>query len=337
MKPDDPELSAALAAVAEGPSDDGAKRVLADLLLERGDVRGEFLLLQFLIAENQASGALRQRAEALWRLHKRAWLAGTEKVLCQVVLERGFPVEAQLRPDAGKHLAQALRSPMMATLRSLSSPLQYGVQPDGAIVDAVCAPRLRHLRAVTLRASEELRGLVLRDASLRLDTLTVSRRGGVSAEDCAGLAAAPSLARLARFVFPTPFDQARERRWPQRPEILPPLAPHLEALSRHPRLESVIVSNEMAGELRRVPELAALWPRLRFKHLQLAGTIELSRGAGGTAVSLQNLDRAELLSVREALPRDTVRLHLAPRFTNKLDEKAELAAAFARFNPVFAL
>jgi uncharacterized protein (TIGR02996 family) len=61
VKPD-PELDAALRAVAEGPLDDGRRRVLADLLLERGDPRGEFLLLQFLISANQASGAVRQCA-----------------------------------------------------------------------------------------------------------------------------------------------------------------------------------------------------------------------------------------------------------------------------------
>lgn len=331
MSPDDPELSAALEAVAQGAGDDAARHVLADLLLERGDVRGEFLLLQFLLAGNQGTGSLRKRADELFRLHRREWMAGAEKVLTNVRLERGFPFEAELKADARKHLDEALRSPMMATLRALSSCLGYGVAVDGAIVDVACSPRMRHLREVTLRDAEELRALAARPEVPLLEALTVSRRGALDPEACAALAVAPALAHLTRFVFPTPFDAARNRRWPQPPERLAPLAPYLEALVKHPRLESVIVSNELAGEPRRFSEAAALWARVPWKHLQIAGTLELRREAGGTALTLQNLDVEQLLALRAHVPPAVVKVQLAPRFRDRLADKARLREAFAAF------
>lgn len=331
VRPGDPELTAALAAVAEGPGDDGAKRVLADLLLERGDARGEFLLLQFLIAENQGSGPLRKRADDLFRLHKKAWMAGAEKVLTNVRLERGFPVEAELRGVVRPHLDEALRSPMMATLRVLSSCLAYAVPVDGAIVDVACSPRMRNLREVTLRDADELRRLCAWPQALPLEALTVSRRGALEPADCVAFAAAPSLSLVARLVFPTPFDPARDQRSPRPPERLGPLAPLLEPLAKHPRLESVIVSGELAGEPRRISELVGLWGQLPFKHLQLSGTAELRREGEGTCVSLQNLSTAQLLDLRSHLPRDTVRVQLAPRFDNRLDDKKRLSEAFAGF------
>ncbi len=146
MKADDPELVAALASVAEGPGDESRRRVLGDLLMERGDPRGEFLLLQFLIADNKGSGPIRQRAEVLWRTHRREWMAGVEKLLSAVKLDRGFPVEAGLAFGVTPAMfTAALASPMLATLRRLDS-----TDGSATIVEAIASPRLRELSEVSL-------------------------------------------------------------------------------------------------------------------------------------------------------------------------------------------
>ena len=58
---DDPRLVPLFDAVAADPDDDAPRQVLADALLERGDLRGEFVALQLLRARKAATPAQEAR------------------------------------------------------------------------------------------------------------------------------------------------------------------------------------------------------------------------------------------------------------------------------------
>jgi uncharacterized protein (TIGR02996 family) len=70
-----PELIPLFDAVAEAPDDDGPRHVLSDALLERGDLRGEFISLQLLRARGQSTPKLEAREKILEENHWRRWLA----------------------------------------------------------------------------------------------------------------------------------------------------------------------------------------------------------------------------------------------------------------------
>jgi hypothetical protein len=329
VKPEDPELAAALAAIAEGPGDEGRRRVLGDLLLERGDPRGEFLLLQFLIAENQASGAIRQQADELWRTHKRAWMAGAEKLLTEVKVDRGFPVEATLqRAVTPEVLAAALGSPMLATLRKLRCG-SGGLE----IVEALASPRLRELREVGLNQRTQLVAAAERAVPGRLTGLQLDFE--FTAEDCALLLGSPAFSKLVRLsarASPLPTGS----RWARikAPPHLSSLAGVLERLSAHPTLRRVTMMGDAFGDHRRFLELAPLWSRLRFDQLVLPGTFELTREPEGTVLTLQNMSVKDLLAVRPSVPPGTVRVLLMPkRSWEDTDRHEELLRVYAALDP----
>lgn len=83
-----------LAAVAANPLDDAPRLVFADWLLERGDVRGEFILLDI------AKRAPKRRAEIL-REHKPRLLGGLAPFVKKSGLRfaRGFLVKCELKSE----------------------------------------------------------------------------------------------------------------------------------------------------------------------------------------------------------------------------------------------
>jgi hypothetical protein len=330
VKADDPELVAALAAIADGPGDEGRRRVLGDLLLERGDPRGEFLLLQFLIAENQASGAIRQKADELWRSHRREWMAGAEKLISRVTLDRGFPVEATLEPSVTPAvLVAALGSPMLATLRKLRC------SPQGeAIVEALASPRLRELREVILDHRAQFTSAAERGVAGRLTGLQLDFE--LTVEDCALLLGAPAFSRLASLsARATPV--AAGSRWARirAPAHLSSVAGMVERLSSHPTLQRVVLMGEAFGDHRRFLELAPLWPKLKFARLIIPGSFELAREAEGTVLTLQNMTIDDLVRLRPLVPPGTVRVLLMPKRATWDDgaPREKLLKAYAGLNP----
>lgn len=70
----DPELTALFERVAQVPDDDAPRLVMADLLLERGDPRGEFISLQLAQAAGDSSARTHGRLKILEGRHVRQWL-----------------------------------------------------------------------------------------------------------------------------------------------------------------------------------------------------------------------------------------------------------------------
>jgi len=83
-----------LAQIAADPASDDARRVLADLLAERGDLRGELITLQLM---PQRDAKTERRMRTLVRVHWRTWLGdGLGRLVERVDFERGFPVRCAL-------------------------------------------------------------------------------------------------------------------------------------------------------------------------------------------------------------------------------------------------
>jgi uncharacterized protein (TIGR02996 family) len=110
------DVNVAFAAVYSEPASDAARAVLADVLLEVGDPRGELIALQ------QASEPRDQRRiNALLKKHGKAWLGKIGPVLAKdtVIFERGFPAEAYFFARSGKDIVAAIDAPEWGTMRAL--------------------------------------------------------------------------------------------------------------------------------------------------------------------------------------------------------------------------
>ena len=90
------EQTRLFAAIYANPDDDGPRTVLADLLQERGDPRGEFIALQ--LARGRG-GKKTRRESALFKQHARDWLGPIGMAVPNkgLVFERGFVAKCQLQ------------------------------------------------------------------------------------------------------------------------------------------------------------------------------------------------------------------------------------------------
>jgi uncharacterized protein (TIGR02996 family) len=154
-------LDELLAAVYASPDDETVRQVYADALLEVGDPRGEFMVLQLKRARGEALTPAEEKQEAsLQKKHVKAWLGPLYDVLHTTHLEfrGGFLHTAQIRP-VSKALAAARNHPAWSTVRDLDMSTG-GTNERGTSL--ILQPNARHLR-------------VLRDVVyLVLDELAVS-------------------------------------------------------------------------------------------------------------------------------------------------------------------
>ncbi len=141
-----------LAAVHRQPDDDGPRQVLADALIERGDPRGEFIVLQI-------AGADERRQRRLLAAHEKSWLGPVAEVTKKDsrVWRRGFLDECTFLPR-GKHLAAAVGHPAWASVRVFD----FGSVDSGAL-PILMHPSMRGVRVI--HKLGEHSGLTLSKAS----------------------------------------------------------------------------------------------------------------------------------------------------------------------------
>jgi uncharacterized protein (TIGR02996 family) len=111
-----------LAEIAAKPDDDGLKRVFADWLLERGDVRGELMALQL---KGERTDEELAREALLLKRHVKRWLP--DEVLINLVpssiaFEKGVFGSARVAVRSPVAMATSLKHPAWATVRRLRSP-----------------------------------------------------------------------------------------------------------------------------------------------------------------------------------------------------------------------
>ena len=111
-----------LAQVLANPSDDGARAVLADALVELGDPRGELLALQLAPPTPEST----RRASAIIKAHRDALLGPLADIVMDGVFERGFLTRARLKHASGPRVANAIAAtvgdPLWATVEHLEGP-----------------------------------------------------------------------------------------------------------------------------------------------------------------------------------------------------------------------
>jgi uncharacterized protein (TIGR02996 family) len=150
---------ALLAAVHAEPDSDEVRLVYADWLQERGDPRGEFVMLQVRAAQGRATAADAKRARALLREHEDAWLGGLANVLTGTSFERGFlaaAVVAQNAAATAEAWEVAPRSKVLATVHSLEQG-RGNAQHYQALV---CSEHATNLRRVEIPGKPMLEALL---------------------------------------------------------------------------------------------------------------------------------------------------------------------------------
>lgn len=112
------DVGAVTAQVFARPEDDDVRRVLGDLLLERGDVRGELINLQLLATLDAAQ---RKRAKELLDRHARTWLGPLEPAILKsgLVYRRGFPAVAKLSTNQRSVVDSVMGRPEWNTFEAL--------------------------------------------------------------------------------------------------------------------------------------------------------------------------------------------------------------------------
>ena len=122
-----------LSPVWAAPHDLGARQVLADVLLERGDPRGEFISLQL-------SDASPKRQRTLLKAHGRAWLGALAEVVElrdePPVFERGFVAVVTVRGIRTAQFTFSSDAPEWATVRRVRRGLQRFSKTMRALEDA---------------------------------------------------------------------------------------------------------------------------------------------------------------------------------------------------------
>lgn len=307
----DPEIELALRSVADGPLDEGRKRVFTDLLLERGDPRGEFMLLQFVIASNQASGAVRQRAQELWQRHKKEWTKEISGVVSELELENGFPVAGIVGKTSTPE--QILRSAMFVTMKRLRA----AKEGQALLIAAACDARLTGLQTLDIDSSETFASICAKGVPGRITKLTLRLSFGKTELEL--VRTSPALSQLKTLTFqPTYRTQPTRRGLGRRVrDLFSPgadvsaLAKTLQELDLHPTLEQLELPVGGFGDLELFTQVAAAWPKLEFRRVSAPGTFELEKEEGGTLLVLQNFTVDQLVQLRPAVPKDVTRARLS--------------------------
>jgi uncharacterized protein (TIGR02996 family) len=130
------------------PDDDGLRQVLADRLGERGDPRGEFIMLQYASAGGTATRLQRRRERALAKEHAEAWTTPLTPTLVKgsIVFERGFLTGCTLRIKTPDHMRAVLEHPAWNTVRRIRRERHESYREANFAIEDQLVLRLTGLR-----------------------------------------------------------------------------------------------------------------------------------------------------------------------------------------------
>ncbi len=170
-------------AVYANPADDGAKQVLADVLMEAGDPRGELIALQML---RRRSRKAELKLERLFERHRDQFLGPLARVVSPrgQVWENGFLVECGITLDG-----RLVDEPSLGTLRTVQL-----LNHDGEVPLELVGPHCHAVRAVSAVPRQAVVPLFAHDRSLPFWTVELEGPGNAEAWSPAELDAV----RLAR-------------------------------------------------------------------------------------------------------------------------------------------
>ncbi|MGZ3423533.1 MAG: TIGR02996 domain-containing protein [Polyangiales bacterium] len=164
-----------LEAVYDDPDDDDARLVLADLLLEREDPRGELLALQFKEEREGLAPKERKRMNALVRAHQEEWLGEIFLVTKNRVFKRGLLESAELVSEGAADPGvweRVLVDPRLSTLRSLDK----GKANEELYIRFLASPARRSLRRVQATTMATMKAVAEASAPFeRVETVALER------------------------------------------------------------------------------------------------------------------------------------------------------------------
>lgn len=164
------------AAIYADPEDDEPRAVLADLLQQQSDPRGEFIAMQ--LARHGTDRAPAPEERKLERTWGRTWLGGMEPLVATdgVVFERGFVARCRYVARAGA--TAALDAPEWATVTHVD--VGHSGRSPGPFLLSRAAGRIRRVHGLDVGEVAELRGAkALPWAELELRLPTWTHRGGL--------------------------------------------------------------------------------------------------------------------------------------------------------------
>ena len=211
LRPSAPPAQHVVVSTAEPPPASATHRlVLADALLERGDPRGELIVLQSLAAPRRDQ---RRRIGALLREHSRPWLGRLSPAFKPEGLTFASGYVESGRLSGYRALGELVGAPEWESVRSLDlRALAHRPPNPGLLLRFLSHPVMKsllHLRAVPPSAVGPLRSL---RAPLGLQSLDLA--GPVHRSDLDALLHSRALPRLVRLTIqgrPAPVAPRPER------------------------------------------------------------------------------------------------------------------------------
>jgi uncharacterized protein (TIGR02996 family) len=155
-----------MAQVADHPDDDELRLVLADVLLEKGDPRGEFIALQMQAQKRPLSAEESAREAYLRRMHEGDWLGPIAHTTMDHsrVWRRGFLEECEFLVQPG--FKDATGHPAWSTVRVLTC----NVGPER--LDTLLHPVLRRVRVFRTQTNPVLRAVATSDPPWAIEELS---------------------------------------------------------------------------------------------------------------------------------------------------------------------
>lgn len=155
-------------AVYARPADDGAKQVLADVLQELGDPRGDFIALQMQARRSRKAELKLERLLERHRLDFLGPLASAVSARGQV-WEKGFLVECRATLEG-----KLVDEPSWATVRALEL-----LNRDGEVPRELWGPHFRALQTLGAVPRQAVLPLFVGERSLPLRTLSLEGPGNI--------------------------------------------------------------------------------------------------------------------------------------------------------------
>jgi uncharacterized protein (TIGR02996 family) len=235
-----------LAAVLEDPSDDEARLILADALLERGHPRGELIMLQMQEHNGTLDAAQRKRIKQLLKEHHDELLGPLAKVVLkkEIVFERGF-LSSCIVKDSDHHARQVAGHPLWATVEHIEGP--HAIFGD---------PVMRALRSV-ISYGEGQEYILRREQPWPIERLTCDLADLADARLLCECRALPSLRELELSLS---FDYG------EREEDAYALLFASSIFGQLERLSLVGYGDALHGWLQRLERLPNRLPRFTLKH-----------------------------------------------------------------------
>jgi uncharacterized protein (TIGR02996 family) len=165
-------------AVYDAPDDDAPRAVLADVLQERGDPRGELIALQLREHRGDASAEASARATQLVKQWGEHWLGALRAITNYAAFKRGCLHQITFANSArSSHWDVLLHDPSFSTVEEIDVRYQ-----DVLFARVLASPASANLRAITINSADGWHGLVEHPPPRleRLSCTTWTQRPGFS-------------------------------------------------------------------------------------------------------------------------------------------------------------